>query len=130
MLILDTSFLFAFFQQNDNQHDDAVGLTASFKNDVVYFPFLVFQELMTLIMSRYSSSEAIRICEIILDKDFPAQILKIDEEYFEQSVDLFKKLGKHKFSFVDVSLIVLARELGAKIITFDERLEKETAGSL
>jgi predicted nucleic acid-binding protein len=40
---------------------------------------------------------------------------------------MFKKLGKHKLSFVDVSLVVLARELGAKIITFDERLQKALA---
>lgn len=123
MLILDTSFLFAFFQETDDHHNKAVQLTASLEEDIVYFPFLVFQELLTLLTSRYSSKEAVRISEIMLDKDFPAKILKIDEEYFEQSIKMFKKLGKHRFSFVDVSLLVLASELEAKIITFDTRLD-------
>ncbi|MFA5855515.1 MAG: PIN domain-containing protein [Candidatus Gracilibacteria bacterium] len=123
MVILDTSFLFAFFNETDEHHAEAVRLTPSLEGDLIYFPFLVFQELMTLIMSRYSSSEAVRISEILLDGEFPAQIFKVDIDYLKESVALFRELGQHKLSFVDVSLIVLAREFSAKVITFDRGLK-------
>jgi len=126
MVILDTSFLFALFQEQDEFHEEAKQVSLSFDGELVYFSFLVFQELMTLTMSRYSSEEATTISRTLLGEKFPAKIIKLDTDYFELTNDLFKKLGKHRFSFVDVSLLVLARELDARIITFDERLQKES----
>lgn len=79
---------------------------------------------MTLLMSKVGASAATKIGRDILDTTSPIQLLKIDEEFFEDSWNLFGELGPHRFSFVDVSLIVLSKELDAKVMTFDKRLEK------
>ena len=80
---------------------------------------------MTLLMSKVGASAATKIGQDILDSSSPIQLLKIDEELFEESWDLFSKLGSHRFSFVDVSLMVLSKEFEAEVLTFDRRLEEK-----
>ena len=124
MVILDTSYLFSLFQEEDDFHQKALGLSEKLDDEVSYITFLVFQELLTLITSRFSSAEAIRVADILNSERSPVQFLKLDEEYFDDTLALFKKLSPHRFSFVDVSLMVLAKNMEARVLTFDERLDR------
>jgi len=92
---------------------------------LIYVSFLVAQEFLTLLTSRYSSSVAATIYEDLFSEETGIKLIKIDEEFFEETLVLFKKLNPHRFSFVDVSLMVLSKELEAKVLTFDERLEEK-----
>jgi predicted nucleic acid-binding protein len=76
-------------------------------------------------MSRCSSEEANQVADVLLAENSPVKLLKLDQEYFEEIMDLFKKLSPHKFSFVDVSLMILSKEFEAKVLTFDHRLEEK-----
>lgn len=124
MVILDTSFLFALFVEQDSAHLKAVHFAKSLAQENAFCSFLVFQELMTLMMSKLGSEAASKIGADILAQDSGIQILKIDQDYFEETVKLFEKLSPHKLSFVDVSLLVLAKKLEAKVLTFDQGLER------
>ncbi|QQR54682.1 type II toxin-antitoxin system VapC family toxin [Candidatus Peregrinibacteria bacterium] len=121
-MILDTSFIFAYFNSVDSLHKKARHIFKSSAEEPHFVSFLVYQELLTLMTSRFSSKEAIQLSEILLSEDSGIQLLKMDEEYFEESVALFEELSPHKLSFVDISLLVLAKNLEAKVLTFDERL--------
>lgn len=123
MVILDTSFLFALFVEQDTAHQKALHLAKSLNQESAFCSFLVFQELMTLMMSKLSAVSASKIGADILAQDSGIQILKIDQEYFEETVDLFESLAPHKLSFVDVSLLILAKNLEAKVLTFDQGLD-------
>jgi len=125
LVILDTSFLFAYFQENDEFHLKAKELAENIRGELIYVSFLVAQEFLTLLTSRYSSSVAATIYEDLFSEETGIKLIKIDEEFFEETLVLFKKLNPHRFSFVDVSLMVLSKELEAKVLTFDERLEEK-----
>lgn len=124
MLILDTSFLFALFVAQDDFHEQALLLAKESEGQLLSCSFLVFQEFMTLLMSKVGSTFAVKINNDLLGPDSPLQLLKMDEEFFEESNALFRTLSPHKLSFVDVSLIVLSRNLEAKVLTFDKGLEQ------
>jgi len=125
LVILDTSFLFALFVKEDDFHEKALALAKQQDSPLLACSFLVFQELMTLLMSKVGASAATKIGQDILDPSSPIQFLKIDEEFFDESWAIFSKLGPHRFSFVDVSLMVLSKEFEAKVLTFDRRLEEK-----
>lgn len=124
MVILDTSYLYALLREEDDHHQKALQLSKKLNDELVYITFLIFQEFLTLLTGRASSQEAIKVADFLLSEKSPIQLLKIDKEYFEDTLALFKKLSPHRFSFVDVSLIILAGELEAEVITFDKRLEE------
>lgn len=75
-------------------------------------------------MSKLGSEPAATIISNILAEDSPIKFLKIDPEYINETFDLFSRLSPHRFSYVDVSLIVLAKEFEAEVLTFDRRLEE------
>ena len=127
MVILDTSYLFAFFQSIDDHHPKAVAIARELEHESCYVPFLVFQELMTLLTSKYSSQEATRLMKVLLAEDSPIKLLKIDMDYFDETVALFRQLEPHRFSFVDVLLIALHRDFNAPVVTFDQRLQRALA---
>lgn len=125
MVILDTSFLFALFVKEDDFHKKALVLAQQQEAQLLACSFLVFQELMTLLMSKVGSVAANKIGQDLLDPSSPIQFLKIDEEFFADSWSLFRQLGQHRFSFVDISLLVLAKNIEAEVLTFDRDLEEK-----
>lgn len=124
MVLLDSCFLFAYFVKEDDFHSQAVKLAKNFADETVFCSFLVFQEFMTLVMSRLGSQAAIQIGSDLLNEDSAIHLTKLDQELFEESMALFKTLSPHRLSFVDFALIALSRHLGAEVLTFDEPLQK------
>ncbi len=127
MVLLDTSFIYAFFNEVDEFHGIARNLMQNIEEEPIFISFLVYQELMTLMMSRFSSEKAILLADTLFSENSSLQILKMDEEFFEDTQALFQKLSPHTFSFVDVSLMVLAQNLEAKVLTFDKKLAEALA---
>lgn len=123
-MILDTSFIYAYFNSVDSLHDEAHRLFDLADEEPHFMSFLVYQELLTLMTSRFSSKEALELGKVLLSEDSGVHLLKIDEEYFDETLSLFEKLSPHRLSFVDVSLIVLSKNLETKVLTFDQSLER------
>lgn len=119
--------MFALFVKEDEFHEKASALAEQQQGELFACSFLVFQEFMTLLMSKVGSQMAAKIGKDLLDPDSSVQFLKIDEEYFANTWSLFESMGTHKLSFVDVSLITLAKHLEAKVLTFDQGLERALA---
>ena len=122
MIILDTSFLFAYFQSTDVHHKKALEYAKNLDNEKILLPYDILKELITVITYKISSEEALKVLDALTVKDSPIELLHIDDIMNEQSLKLFKELSPHKFSFIDVLLIYLSKTFNCKVLTFDKVL--------
>lgn len=127
MVILDTSFLVAFFRKNDVHHSAAFEAAKMYKGKVKIVSFLVFQEFISLLNRKVSTKIAATLAKQLLRGDNNIEIYKLDEAYLDQVLKLYGELGPHTLSYIDVSLIHLARELELPVLTFDKDLENVLA---
>lgn len=124
MVVLDTSFLYAIFQEEDKHHKKAKEIAKILANEeIIFIPIEVVQELVTVITYRKSSEVAIKIANIILDPKSAIGIVNSHEVVFDDAWKIFKEESPHKFSFVDCVLISMTKNSDdAKLITFDKAL--------
>lgn len=123
MVICDTSFLYAFFNEFDLHHKDAVKIGMEYENANLFTPVEVIEELLTTLTRRTSSDNAIKTVENIFKHD-SIGVIHTNELVFDKSWETFKKLNPHKFSFVDCILISLIKDSDGVILTFDKELLK------
>ncbi len=122
MIIIDTSYIIAFFSEKDFHHKKAVEFISQLDEDL-FAPIEVIQELMTTLSRKVSSLYAVKVASSILENN-SINIINSHELVFDKAFDTFKKLNPHKFSFVDCVLISLAKNSDATILTFDKDLLK------
>jgi predicted nucleic acid-binding protein len=122
MILCDTSFLIGYFSYHDVHHSRALDLTKGIDWDKVVVTKTIFEELMTVLTVKYSLELALEAGKIIMDPKQAFKFLRIDEGFFEDVWQEFKSRGPHRFSFVDMSLITLAKTMDAKVLSFDEKL--------
>ena len=101
MILLDTSFLFAFFQEDDVHHAKAKEWAPQLDEDPGFIPMSVFDELMTLLTYRVSPEAAIKIGQLLLQENSPVGVLKMDETVFDEAWSYFQEKSPHNFSFTD-----------------------------
>jgi len=120
-LILDTSFLIALNDAGDFNHNNANSLKTSIKDKEFgqcYISDYIFDELMTLMRAKSINHSKIKDIGDSLLADKTIELLKVDEEMFLQSWDLFKKSSN--ISFTDCTTVILSEEFGIKnIASFD-----------
>lgn len=122
MVILDTSFLVAFFKSNDVHHAAAVEGAERYRGQIKIVSFLVFQEFISIVNRKVSTDVASSLGKQLLSGENNLEIYKLDEAYLEDVLQLYGDLGPHTFSYVDVSLIHLSKELEVPVLTFDKDL--------
>jgi len=127
MVILDTSFLVAYFREADVHHAKALKLAEELRGEKMVITFLVFQELASILNRKVSTEFSASVTKRLLMPDSSIELFKLDESYFEEVLALYESLGPHSFSYVDVSLIHLSKELELSVLTFDKELEKALA---
>lgn len=122
MVILDTSFIFAYYNEDDYFHADSVRLMQEIqegKYGSLIIPDYVFDELITISLNKLKNlDKVIRIGDDVLSY---VNLINIDEDLFNDSWEIFKNQEDTKFSFTDCSIIALMRNRNIKnLITFDE----------
>lgn len=124
MIVLDTSFLYAFFQKEDKHHKKAGEIAKIIADEeLIFIPIEVVEELVTVVTYRKSSEVAIKIANILLDPKSAIGIVNTHEIVFDEAWTTFQKLNPHKFSFVDCVLISMTKNSDdTKLITFDKAL--------
>lgn len=126
MIILDTSFIVAFYNTRDENHKKAVKLMKDIikgKYGNLYISDYIFDESVTVIFIRLKSlSRTIKICETIRKS---ARMVEVGKRIFEDAWKLFKTQRKTAFSFTDCTTLSIMKEKGIKnIATFDEDFKK------
>jgi predicted nucleic acid-binding protein len=126
MILLDTSFIVAFYNTRDENHQKAVRVMEEIvkeKYGEVLITDYIFDESITVIFIRLKSlSKAVKIGEAIIKS---AEIVEIGKSLFDKAWKMFKRQKKTKFSFTDCTTIAVMEDKSIKnIATFDEDFKK------
>ncbi|HGJ65099.1 TPA: PIN domain-containing protein [bacterium] len=128
-IFLDTSFLFAYYNADDEDHDEAVSLSIylSQNNIVCVISDYIIDELLTLLSSRVGKSKAIKLCNDLIDdiKDGFFILIYIDYDIFNETLRTFIQFKDKERSFTDCTSYTIIKKDGIdKAISFDEHFRQ------
>ena len=126
MIILDSSFLVAFYNTNDQNHAKAKSLMeeiVSGKFGLVFISDYIFDEVVTVALIKLKAlKEAIRIGNLLLNA---TMILTTDKTLFDSTWRRFKAQKSTHLSFTDCSILELVSKNGIDYIaTFDKEFKQ------
>jgi predicted nucleic acid-binding protein len=122
VIILDSSFLVAFHNRRDIHHGRAAAAMERLLNGdwgAALLPEYVFLEVATVIAAKVGPGESVGVGKVLLDA---ADLEFVScSDYFNESFDVFRDQQDTTLSFVDASIVAIARRLGAAYVaTFDQ----------
>ncbi len=126
MMFLDSSFVIASKIEDDEHHTKAIKFLYELikKNDIeLIISDYVFDEIMTVIFVKTKDlSVAIDLGSVLKSA---VRILRIDEDIFEKTWEIFKNQKGTRLSFTDCSTLALMENERIKnIATFDKDFGK------
>jgi len=124
MIILDTDFIFSYFDKNQSTHQQAKNLVEQFDKEQIAVSNLVLQELATVISNRFGYVIAKQIVENVAL--FEPQEIFVTPKETAKVWQTFWSLQKKNISFIDCSNLFLAQKFGCKIASFDKFYAKES----
>jgi predicted nucleic acid-binding protein len=117
MIILDTSFLIAFYNKRDSRHEKALKIFDEITNDKLVISDYIFDEIVTFLRAKVPWI-AIEVGENILEN---LDIIRVNDEDFRTAWELFNKFNK--LSFTDCTTLSLSKRLKIRrVVTFDQSL--------
>lgn len=129
-LFIDSSAYIAFYNQRDEKHSEANEFITEIKNGIFgpvifYTTDYVFDETVTSILSFTGRKNlALNAGEAILSSKI-TRMIKMDEQDFQYSWNLFKKFKDKLWSFTDCTSFTLMRRYKlATAFTFDEHFKQ------
>lgn len=119
MIILDSNVWIAYFDEDDFTHEQASELFKSVdKNELVVTEYILL-EVSTVLKQKLGGEFARQFIKKIFQEKF---IFLSSDNFYKETILLFQSLKDDKLSFVDVSLLYLAKQYQIK--TFDKHLQK------
>lgn len=117
-VVLDSSFLVAFYNSRDTHHERALSAMRRLADGdwgVALLPEYVFLEVVTVLAARKDHASAVEAGAILL------AIHELEfvpcSEVFLAAFDAFR--ANRGLSFADAAIVAIARERNASILTFD-----------
>ncbi len=120
MFLIDSNIIISYFRAEEARHKDAMNFLDSLSEFAI--SEYVLSEIATIILFKSGMS----VVKDVLDffqNNREISILRLDEEEMGETLALFLK-QKRKISYVDISLIVLAKSRGLQLATLDTELSK------
>jgi len=124
VIVLDSSFLVAYHNSTDAHHDAAAEVMTRFLDGEWGRGLLleyVFLEVVTVLVARRGPRVASEAAEVLLG----ARELEFVpcSELFVDAVETFRRQKKTRLSFVDATIVNLARDrTDGRVATFDREL--------
>jgi hypothetical protein len=123
--LLDTSFIFAFFNKKDEYHETAHKIMQRLKEGSfgkLFLPDYVFDEFVTLAGAHLRFDLAAELGQALLDSD-KVEIVATDRAEFDTAWDLFRHYKE--LSFTDCTLVAIAKHFGIdRIVSFDSDFDR------
>lgn len=114
--VLDSSVWVALFIDGDSQHTEALDVIDGIVG-FIYIPYTVISEVATVLTNKYSKDQADTFLQFILHD---SRCVLIDNQH---STDITAFLdSKETLSFPDISIVTLALQHRAELITFDRKM--------
>ena len=124
MIVLDSSFLVAYHNSRDAHHEAAAEVMARFLDGEWGRGLLleyVFLEVVTVLMARRGARVASDVADVLL----AARELDLVpcSELFVEAAETFRRQKKSRLSFVDATIVNVARDrTDGLVATFDREL--------
>lgn len=118
--LLDSGFLYATIDEQDNDHKRVVELFPTLAREQVILPTIVLVEVTYLLLSRRGHKKMKLFIDMLYKSPFKfVCISKQDTQRISQLLDKYSDL---ELDFVDASITALAERLNIKeILTVDQR---------
>jgi|SRR3989339_337774 len=122
MIVVDSSFLVAFFHNNDSQHEKAIEDMKKYDEGKEEFLITehVLGETATVLLYYNGLKAANDFLEFSKDK---CSIQGWDNEDFEATLKTFKN-QKNQLSYIDCTVVYLARFLHIPVACYDKNILK------
>lgn len=120
MHILDSNIIIAYFRTGESHHEDV----EAFMKNIPGFAITdyIVAEVVTILQQKEGLSLAKSAINLLLNNKI-VEILRLKDDEFYETMDFFLE-QKQKISFVDASLIVIAKNRGLELVTLDKALSK------
>ena len=118
--LLDSNIFIAYFRSNDFHKDKATNLIESL--DSFFITDNVLFEVGTVLLLKEGPVIAEKATKFLSENNI-ITILKLNTQEFLDTVSNFPYQNS-KLSFIDISLLILAKNRNLKLISFDEELMK------
>jgi len=121
MILLDASFLYAYYNEQDVHHKRAIELSKELKqapNEIIILDY-IFDEVMSVSLNRLKNINKVKI----IGNDILSSlgILYINEETFQKAWNIFSNQTDTSFSFTDCILIAFMNLHNIKnLVSFDK----------
>lgn len=123
-LVLDTSFLVAFYNRDDVHHEAAVPVMERFLTGDLGTGLLleyVFMEVVTVLHAKLGLAEAVRVGELLLAARELTFVPCSDR--FLATLETFRAQSDRGLSFADAAIVTMARlHPPGRVATFDRAL--------
>ncbi|MDO8474153.1 MAG: type II toxin-antitoxin system VapC family toxin [bacterium] len=116
--LIDSSVWVALFLDFDTQHTKAERLFSKLKGKI-YLPYCVLNEVATVLAYKHSKKQANQFLSFI-EENHDINLL---EDSSTEEVSFYKSQSA-RISFSDAALLLFARKLSVRFITFDKQLER------
>lgn len=126
MIFLDSSFLVSVEVETDQNHEKAIKIRDGIIKGEFGKPIIsdyIFDETLTVTFGRTKDlAKSILVGESL---KISTEMIKVDDEIFDEGWEIFKGQKDTKFSFTDCTIVSLMRKEDiANIATFDEDFKK------
>jgi len=132
MILLDSSFIIAYFNEADVNHAKALRMAKDI-DDGKYGPTVItdyiFDEVITVMLYRTRKLKQVAEAgEMLLRAN---RLFTIDRDAFDSTWDIFKGQKGTTFSFTDCASIAICRANGiSNVATFDEEFKRSEEPSV
>lgn len=126
-VFLDTSFILALEDADDQKHETATRFWMGFKQKPgkIITTTYVFDETVTFLRRRITHDKAAHVGKLLLSSP-SVELIHISEVQFDKSWKLFLKYHDKGFSFTDCVSFIVMEERGTKeAMTFDEHFRQK-----
>ncbi|MFA6530222.1 MAG: PIN domain-containing protein [Candidatus Micrarchaeia archaeon] len=123
MILLDTSFLVAFFKEDDSQHEKSIQDMKRYEQnkEEMLITEHVLGETATVLLYYHGLSAATCFLDFTKEKCI---IQKWDKGDMEAALKVFRE-QKNQLSYIDACLVYLGRFSRIRVATYDEKILKE-----
>jgi predicted nucleic acid-binding protein len=122
-IVLDSSFLVAFYNSRDAHHDRALSAMRSLASNAwgrALLPEYVFLEVVTVLAARRDHESAIHAGDVLLGNR-ELEFVPCSE-IFLAAFDSFRKYDG--LSFADAAILAIAYQRSASVLTFDADFQR------
>ena len=115
--ILDSSILLALYIKNDSSKEAAFLLFEIIGGSEMIIPYCVIQEVSTILTYRVDKP----LAQTFLEDVQSVNNIHIVDNHVQREIEFFKHIPS-RISFTDASLLCLAKDYKATLLTFDKQL--------